>query len=508
MVSGAVAAPHLCAREVPLVILHTADVGGHVFSLPYREHRDHQGGLLRCATLVDRLRQSEPHVLLVDCGGLIHGSPESLLSHGRLPIQLARAMRYDARVPAVSEFRAGPAMVSDLEQVSRIPMLAANLRHDPALHTALPNHARWVTKELGGVRVVITGVASLPDPVGDDAWIPAASRKSVSEGLQEVLREVRPLRPDILVLLAHDAGPVDDELYGSPLRRTLREFPEFDVVLLGGGSRQVVRGAREAGRVVAQAGSRARWLGRVDILYDTVNRRILSMASDVIDIGPDIPESVDRIRERGADLGRIRRELAAIVGHADRDIGGSSSWPGQSPMQELLSRAIRRETQADVVLLRKSYRGMLSVGEIQYSDVLRAVPNIDRLAHFRIPAADLRRVLTENADRIASPEFLGAHGIRYTYLADAVDANTIRDLVLEDGRKPHGRRRLHIVCDASVLSPSRSGRDELRRIAYEPTSRLMLTDIDTYKTVIDYIRAHDPIDIRAVRCMTIHSDPD
>ena len=76
----------LGAREVPLTILYTTDLHGHLLSVPTKKEPRGAGGLLRCATLIGQVRAQEKNVLLLDAGDTFQGSAESWLTLGSRPM--------------------------------------------------------------------------------------------------------------------------------------------------------------------------------------------------------------------------------------------------------------------------------------------------------------------------------------------------------------------------------------------------------------------------------------
>ena len=114
----------LAAREVPVTILHTADLHGRVAT-----DRPEGGGLLRCAAAIRSARSRDARALLVDVGDLFQGSAESFLSEGRVVAECVRALGYDALVPGNHEFDAGLDFLRRFYDQAGTPVLAADLRN-------------------------------------------------------------------------------------------------------------------------------------------------------------------------------------------------------------------------------------------------------------------------------------------------------------------------------------------------------------------------------------------
>lgn len=463
------------SRQVRITLLHTSDVQGHVEALRFREWDHYHGGLLRCASLVDRIRGQEPNVLLLDAGGMVRGSPESYLSAGLLPLKTAACMAYDARVP--SPGRSEPGGLS--------PEFAAYLPYVPALAADAPSRGgdSHRTFNLDGVMVTVVGLRS-----------DAAEAPDVSLGrFDEVMKAVRAERPHLVVLLAHLSHDPRGDIAPSLLHRVMQRYQDLDVVL-GGNSARVTRSARVGDVLYTEAGPHARWLGRVDLVYDTVRSERVSAEADVLEVGPDIPVHDPLRRALGSSLGRIERALDREIGRAERRLRATSPTPGQSDLQELVARAVAGDLRADIVLVGTTGLGGLAEGPIRWRDVIRAVPDPRVFAVISIPAVELRGLLGENMGHLAETSFLGIHGARYEWVEDETGPGEVRNLVLSDGTSPHGRRRLRVAFDLAVLSAPE--REVLHEIAHRPGSRLEEHPMDLRSLVAAYLEEHGVGDLR------------
>jgi 2',3'-cyclic-nucleotide 2'-phosphodiesterase (5'-nucleotidase family) len=484
------------ADIVTITVLHTTDVRGHVLSLRHREWRRHLGGLLRCGTAVREVRGEGHPVLLIDCGNLLSGSPEGILSHGRLPLEAANWIGFDARVPAGQDW---PLIGGDdsLERHTSIPLVAANVDVDStAVHLRL-NHRRWVKKELAGVRVAVVGLASPPDVPWTAADNPRLAWRPPDEAIRDVLQETRAWRADILVLAAHSGETLGVGDGVEAIGRLVRRFPEFDLVLCGGGP--VARQYTIGRTLVAQAGGDGKWLGRVDVQVDRKQGAMVGLHSNPIEVNAGLEEDAALRQALGQRLGRIERALDDILGFTETPIGGAEPWPGQSALRSLLARGVREQVEADAVLWGGRDTGYLHQGEIRYEDILRAVPTEAEWSLIAIPAVELRQVLEENAEFLGTPDFLGLFGMTYAFVPGV--SEPVQRLVLEDGTPPHGRRRLRIVVPTRFLRPDLQGRERLRAAAGEPEARWSRFTLDLPGLVARYVRRHSPLHVHTARGM-------
>jgi 2',3'-cyclic-nucleotide 2'-phosphodiesterase (5'-nucleotidase family) len=92
------------ARQVPITILHTCDLHGHILPTENYAGQTNLGGLARCATVIRQVRAEQPHTLLVDAGDTIQGAPVSYLSGGQALVTALNLLHYDAWIWGNHEF--------------------------------------------------------------------------------------------------------------------------------------------------------------------------------------------------------------------------------------------------------------------------------------------------------------------------------------------------------------------------------------------------------------------
>lgn len=479
-------------REVRVTLLHTVDLRGHVLSVRHRELTAYHGGLLRCATAVESIRGEESNVVWVDGGGLTDGSPESDLSGGLLMVDAVEAAGLDVRVPGMADLRHPASVLAAREARLRVPWVCANVAFRGDGLAAAPNHMRWWAGDYDGIRVVVVGVVA---PRGAGAgW----TVTDPYPRLETVLQDVRALSPAVLVLAVH--AP----LFGVPgepgfsLADCARRFPEFDVLL--GRSRTGDASAAEVdGVLCVSAGWGGRALARVNLRVDSVQCAVVDRSYETVEVGPEVAESAALRARLGGSLGRTVFALEERIGDAEVRVDGSSRWPGQSALLRLIALSLFRPGEGEIVLLGKAGGGHLASGPIRLKDVYRAVPDIRRWVRLQLLPSELRAVLAENARQLGGPRFLGIEGAEYRLSWEEEDVPVVDDLILEDGRRPHGRSRLPVWCPASLMDAGLPERDQLRRLVADPLVRRAGVEIDTRQRVADYVRRQSPLRLRASR---------
>jgi len=110
-----------------LTILHTNDVHSRIDPFPMDGSRNQgQGGVSRRATLVERIRNAEDHVLLFDCGDIFQGTPYFNFFGGELELKLMSKLKYDAATIGNHDFDGGIDGLEKQMPHANFPFLIAN----------------------------------------------------------------------------------------------------------------------------------------------------------------------------------------------------------------------------------------------------------------------------------------------------------------------------------------------------------------------------------------------
>jgi 2',3'-cyclic-nucleotide 2'-phosphodiesterase/3'-nucleotidase len=492
-----------CSREVAVTLLHTTDLHGHMLPVTDYEGHENVGGLLRCASKIAELRDAVPNLLLVDCGDTIQGSAESYLTGGRLTLRAMEWLGYDAWVIGNHEFDWGLRKLRPLHDTTSLTMLGANIRVREGEEHPLPLVRPFKMMEVDGIRVALVGLTTpgipawtLPDYLGGLLF------ESSLETLTRVMPLVRAENPDLMVLLAHQGYRSYGDDFANEIQAIARRFSEFDVIL--GGHTHTVRERADLGSVLySQAGYHGIGVGRVDVVYDTVARRVTAKSAEFIRVGEETPLHPGLEALLSEDLETTRAYLDEQLGETEKTLSCGYRLPGQSPVQQLLCKAIQWRVKADVVLHGPLSDASLPPGPIGRRDLWEIVPYENRICVAQLTSEDLKAILAENLRYAGNRNFMGIYGLSYELHPDRKGADRIQHFRLPDGSPLHARRRLAVAFNSYVVASGGRRFPRLRRIVHRPAARLSVTDIDTRSAVEDYIREHSPLRIEAGREVTI-----
>lgn len=502
----------LAADEVAITILHTSDVHGHVAEV-WSNREQHSGstgrskssfrwdklseggGLLRCATLITEIRAREENVILVDCGDLFQGSPESFLTTNRIVAEAVRYLRYDALVTGNHEFDGGVGALRQFYSQAQTPVLAANIQAPPK-EEALPGARDFLYRDFEGVRLAIVGLTT--------PLIPQWSRPrllgnvTVEDSLKtlhRVMPQVRAVKPDILVLATHQALREWGDDQASQIHAIARAFPEFDLIL-GGHTHQAVESETVNGVAYTQAGYHALWLGSVRLVFDTKERRIKSKKSQLLPVDSGVAADKILSAKLAEPLQETEKYLSQEVGQTVVELEATSSFPGQSAIQTLIAAAIAEQVQAQVVIHRALTEASLRAGRIRMKDVWRIVPYDNYIGVAHLTLAELRQILEENSNFYDSDDFRGVYGLTYDLRPDGVVGARVANVRLT-GRPAVTRERIRVAFNSYDLASAGGRLPRLRAIVERSASGLEEhLELNTRDAVLAYLREHRPLEIR------------
>lgn len=259
--------------SVRLVIIHTNDTHSRLDPFPQDGGPfAGLGGAARRATLIRRIREANEHVLLLDSGDILQGTPYFNFFAGELEFRAMSAMGYDFATLGNHDFDNGVDGLADILPEASFQFVSANYAIDPESPLAgkvLP----YAIREVGGVLVGVFGLG-----ISFERLVLARLHKGVSyqdpfAAARAVSRELRDAGCALVICLSHLGYA-----YRNPSRpsdRTLAEaVPEVDIIL-GGHTHTFLNRAEEfahpgdqAPTLVNQTGWGGMRLGRIDVAFE------------------------------------------------------------------------------------------------------------------------------------------------------------------------------------------------------------------------------------------------
>ena len=476
-----------------LTILHTNDHHGRFWK---NEHGEH--GLAARKVLADRVRTEVTtlggDVLLLDAGDINTGAPESDMLDAESDIRGMNAMGYDAMAVGNHEFDNSLSVLRQQEAWMEFPLLAANIYNAAGQRLFAPYqlfNLHGLTVAVLGLTTETTAVVGNPDHVRGLIFRPAVDE---ARELVPVLRQ----QADVIIALTHLGYDATGSTGSVALARAV---PGIDLIVDGHSHTELAAPVLENGVVIVQAGEYGRYLGRVDLLCENDQTRLVGgrllpvnltrkierngqttreLVGEAVSEDPAMLALLSPYQERGD------KALLTVIGHSAGNFTSDRVLMrgGETDLGNLACQALLEKTGADAAVMNSGgLRAGLPAGAITYKDVLRVKPFGNTICTVTMTGADLADYLRTAASMTpGSGAFAQFGGVSFR-LKDG----GIRDVVVNG--TPLDPDRIYTLALESYLASGGDGYPRLTdRAGFVDTG---FVDADALK---EHIATHSPLD--------------
>ncbi len=461
--------------QVDLTLLSTNDFHGGLEATGAK-HRDGRpiGGAAFLAALIERERQADPEgTLLLDGGDIVQGTALSNLTQGRATIDFYNLAGYDAASLGNHEFDWGVPVLVDRIAQAKFPLLAANIE-EKSTGRAPPWAKPYQIFKKKGLRIAVIGLitpdtpnVTLPRNVEPYRFLDPV------EVANRLIRELVPSRADLAVIVTHIGG---EQKEGGPVTGEVVELAEGvqgEAAIVAGHTHQVVAG--DVGGVpVVEAGSNARYLGRIRLRVDRKSRRVLEGRADVLPVYSDELTADPEVAAMIANHSReIEPRLAEQLGEAEVLLEAARR---ECPMGNLLADLMRQTAGTDLAFQNPGgVRASIDAGPIQYREVYTVMPFDNTIVTLEMTGAEVKQLLEQAAGKVG---FLHVSGLKYAVDPTRPEGSRVTL------RTPLEEARTYKVAINNFMA---QGGDGLAILANRPEARE--TGIVVREALADFIRA-------------------
>jgi predicted CXXCH cytochrome family protein len=222
--------------------------------------------------VVRSAREEGQNVLLLGLGDFA-GRPDE---QGRIKSDVALrsmdALDFDAMLIGERELALGDEFVLERMDKSGVPIVNANMTYEGR---RVGDRYRIVKR--GGVRIGLVGVTIDQLRVGQEEW----SIGDPIEAVREVMPELR-RKADVVVVMSH---------LGYRESLALTETVEgIDLTLVAHGGRRVKTPMRVGEALLAEAGDKGKFLGKITLAWDRGQKKIVGHQGELVMLSRDIPD--------------------------------------------------------------------------------------------------------------------------------------------------------------------------------------------------------------------------
>jgi 5'-nucleotidase/UDP-sugar diphosphatase len=439
----------LLAQEVSITILHWNDF--HSQNLPYQVRSRIRtsntdtayfvGGSATLAAYIKKHHRGDTATLVLNAGDDFQGSPISTITKGSSQIQLLNLLQPDALTLGNHEFDYGYRSLTEVLKSAQFPIVSANLVHKKTLE---PYVNKYIIKNIGGVRVAVVGLMttelttlSLPKNI-DGLMV-----QSLSETFNALVPELRSQGADIIVALTHQ-GVTEDSLLAVL-------SPDIDVIVGGHSHTPLFRPKYVNGILIAQAGSRGRWLGKIDLTIDVQRDTVMRSSADLIECRTDdiLPDPI--VAAKVNELEQLAdKEMNEVIAVLKTDWKRSSG--GESNIGNWISDAMRDYAKTDIAFQNSGgIRKEALAGNLTVRDFWEISPFSNTLVTFSVDGKTLRSMIAHQVT--GNDDLCQISGLSYVYVVK----NGVRSLHnVKVGTKPLNEKKTYsIVTNNYVAAQSK-----------------------------------------------------
>ncbi len=355
----------LLAAPVKIMVLHTNDTHSRL------EEGTYAGmGFAKIATIAEKYRAENDNLLLLDAGDTFHGQIIANLVKGESVARILNMIGYDALVPGNHDFNYGQERLKELDQLTDLPLLAANIKTDSDNNFLTP----YIIKKLKDVKVGIFGLVT-PETVykthpknveGLKINDPVATARFMANKLKD--------RVDLIIALTH-LGLSQGSRYTSI--KVAEEVEGIDLIIDGHSHDALSTGKIISNTLIAMAGEYDKNLGVVELTIDKgkiiEKEASLINKKDVSNIKKDekVLKLIDKIKKKNREI------TAEVIGKTAVTLDGERAniRTEETNLGNLITDSIQTAVAADAVLLNSgTVRASIEAGDITKGDVISVLP--------------------------------------------------------------------------------------------------------------------------------------
>jgi 5'-nucleotidase / UDP-sugar diphosphatase len=420
------------------------------------------GGAAARAALIEKERRRGGRTLLLDGGDVFQGTPYFNFFRGVPDYRAMSLMRYDAGALGNHDLDDGPAAWLRAKAYAGFEILSADVFGAAESSWAkagggvaegdrrvsrwiggkrVPNAAPlrylarpFVIRDLGGGRTValfglttaeITHIVA----VRPNGGVAVADPVTVAARLVPELRR----KADVVICLSHLGVESDRELAA--------RVSGIDVII-GGHSHTplyrpiLVRNATPNGyhgTVIAQAGSRGEFLGRIALYFE--GDRLSRFSGQLLRVRPADGEDAEVAALLRPYADSVEATTSQPVFRSPARIPSSGLRDGETPLGNFVADVIRDTAGADIALINSGgIRAAIPAGEVTLADIYSTLPFDNRIVAVLMPGWRVRELLDFSGGRIGKGGFGQVSGVQFVIQGDRAGYIRVNGALLESDR--------------------------------------------------------------------------
>jgi 5'-nucleotidase len=269
-------------KSAKITILHTNDTHSNIDPFPSNHAKfPGMGGVSRRHALIQKIRQEEEHVLLLDCGDIFQGTPYFNMFGGELEMKLMSEMGYDAATMGNHDFDIGLEGFKKAKSHAKFPFLCAN--YDFSETTLKGETKTYEIFQKGALKIGVFGIGIELNGLVSSTNYGKTKYVDPITIANSVAKELKQKDCDLIICLSHLGYDYPDSKRISD-RKLAQQTSNIDMILGGHTHTFLEKPTIEKNKkgknvLINQVGYAGLYLGRIDI---DVEKGVLSRRLEVI----------------------------------------------------------------------------------------------------------------------------------------------------------------------------------------------------------------------------------
>ncbi len=502
-----------------LTVFYTNDIHGGIIEQKAEflnpEFPPILGGGASAAAIIKKVRQQARQqgfpILTIDAGDIFQGTLVGTLSKGKAVVEYMNMVGYDAVVPGNHDFDLGKDNLAELIKISRFPWVSANI-YDKKTNRPWKWVKPFIVIHKNGLRIGISGVTTIGTKyMSFPENIKGLDFKPEIPALQAAVDSLKARNVDLIVTMVHTGLPYDlREGYEALKQETFEDVMKKNYVnameiahfvkgidlLLGGHLHKGFQKPWEdpsTHTICVQNYGNGGNLGWINLYLDPRTKSIMSYDYPA-DEGSLLLLQEDEFWPDSTVYAFLKKEkklyekgFQEIIGETRSSLRRSSL--GESPLNNLITDAIREKVKADFVFTNfGGIRADIKAGPITRADVFRVLPFGNQIVVFKANGQFIKQILETKLR--GGGRGLAISGGKVIFNKKLPDGERV--VYMEIGGEPLDPHKLYRVATSDYLMEGNSGLYLLKTI---PPEEVAYTGILFREAVIEYIQAHSPLQI-------------
>ncbi|MBL4703874.1 MAG: metallophosphatase [Flavobacteriales bacterium] len=258
-----------------VTILHTNDMHSHIDPFP-NDHKRYAGlgGMAKRAALIKKMRDVNPHTLLVDCDDIFQGTPYFNFYGGELEFKLMSEMGYDCATMGNHDFDNGLEGFNNMLPHASFPFVTSNYDFTDTILKDKTHDYKIFHR--GPIKIGVFGIGIKLEGLVNKTSYGNTQHLGEIETANKMAKELKDLGCDLVICLSHIGFQYD---YVKLSDQDLAKGTENIDLILGGHTHTfldqpvILANKNNESVIVNQAGWAGIILGKIDFLFDKNSKK-------------------------------------------------------------------------------------------------------------------------------------------------------------------------------------------------------------------------------------------